>query len=565
MSGQQPVFVMNTGPERQTGRKAQISNITAAKTVADVIRTCLGPKAMLKMILDPMGGILLTNDGNAILREVEVAHPAAKSMIELSRTQDEEVGDGTTSVIILAGEILAQSLPQLERGIHPVVIISAFKKALARALEIVEEISVPVDVTNDKDMLALIKTSIGTKFVSRWSEQMCKLALKAVRTVAMVDATAGSSAGSDPTKTVDIKRYARVEKVPGGTIEDCRVLDGVMLNKDVTHPKMRRRIENPRIMLLDCPLEYKKGESQTNIEITREEDWNKILEIEEQQIQSMCEKIIEFKPDLVFTEKGVSDLAQHYLLKANITCIRRVRKTDNNRIARATGATIVNRVDDLRDADIGTRCGLFHIEKLGDEYFTFLEECKEPKACTILLRGPSKDILNEIDRNLADAMAVARNVVFNPLLAPGGGATEMAIAYGLSEFAKELEGVEVGPIRAVSDAMEVIPRTLIQNCGGNAIKTLTTLRAKHANGEHSYGVDGESGKVVEMKEYGLYESAAVKIQTLKTAIESASLLLRVDDVVSAKRGRQPGGGAGPGVQAPDAGMGEDAGPDMPQM
>ncbi|SNX87802.1 probable CCT3 - chaperonin of the TCP1 ring complex [Melanopsichium pennsylvanicum] len=565
MSGQQPVFVMNTGPERQTGRKAQISNITAAKTVADVIRTCLGPKAMLKMILDPMGGILLTNDGNAILREVEVAHPAAKSMIELSRTQDEEVGDGTTSVIILAGEILAQSLPQLERGIHPVVIISAFKKALARALEIVQQISVLVDVTNDKDMLALIKTSIGTKFVSRWSEQMCKLALKAVRTVAMVDSTAGSSAGSDPTKTVDIKRYARVEKVPGGTIEDCRVLDGVMLNKDVTHPKMRRRIENPKIMLLDCPLEYKKGESQTNIEITREEDWNKILEIEEQQIQSMCEKIIEFKPDLVFTEKGVSDLAQHYLLKANITCIRRVRKTDNNRIARATGATIVNRVDDLRDADIGTRCGLFHIEKLGDEYFTFLEECKEPKACTILLRGPSKDILNEIDRNLADAMAVARNVVFNPLLAPGGGATEMAIAYGLSEFAKELEGVEVGPIRAVSDAMEVIPRTLIQNCGGNAIKTLTTLRAKHANGEHSYGVDGESGKVVEMKEYGLYESAAVKIQTLKTAIESASLLLRVDDVVSAKRARQVGGGAAPGVQAPDAGMGDDAGPDMPQM
>ncbi|GAK67435.1 t-complex protein 1, gamma subunit [Moesziomyces antarcticus] len=565
MSGQQPVFVMNTGPERQTGRKAQISNITAAKTVADVIRTCLGPKAMLKMILDPMGGILLTNDGNAILREVEVAHPAAKSMIELSRTQDEEVGDGTTSVIILAGEILAQSLPQLERGIHPVVIISAFKKALARALEIVEQISVPVDVANDKEMLALIKTSIGTKFVSRWSEHMCKLALKAVRTVAMVDGAAGSSAAADPTKTVDIKRYARVEKVPGGTIEECRVLDGVMLNKDVTHPKMRRRIENPRIMLLDCPLEYKKGESQTNIEITREEDWNKILEIEEQQIQSMCEKIIEFKPDLVFTEKGVSDLAQHFLLKANITCIRRVRKTDNNRIARATGAVIVNRVDDLRDADIGTRCGLFHIEKLGDEYFTFLEQCREPKACTILLRGPSKDILNEIDRNLADAMAVARNVVFNPLLSPGGGATEMAIAYGLSEYAKELEGVEVGPIRAVSDAMEVIPRTLIQNCGGNAIKTLTTLRAKHANGEHSYGVDGETGNVVEMKEYGLYESAAVKIQTLKTAIESASLLLRVDDVVSAKRGRQPGGGAGPGVQAPDAGMNEDTAPDMPQM
>ncbi|KAN0064947.1 T-complex protein 1 subunit gamma [Thecaphora frezii] len=562
MAAHQPVFVMNTAPERQTGRKAQISNITAAKTVADVIRSCLGPKAMLKMILDPMGGILLTNDGNAILREIEVAHPAAKSMIELSRTQDEEVGDGTTSVIILAGEILAQSLPQLERGIHPVIIISAFKKALARALEIIHQISIPVDIDNEKDMLALIKTSIGTKFVSRWSDLMCKLALKAVKTVSTIDSST-SSATSSPSMTVDLKRYARVEKVPGGEIESSRVLDGVMLNKDVTHPKMRRRIENPRILLLDCPLEYKKGESQTNIEITREEDWSRILEIEEQQIKLLCDKIMEFKPDLVFTEKGVSDLAQHFLLKQNITCIRRVRKSDNNRIARVTGATIVNRVDDLRESDIGTQCGLFHIEKLGDEYFTFLEECRDAKACTILLRGPSKDILNEIDRNLADAMAVARNVVFNPALAPGGGATEMAVAYGLSEFAREMEGVEVGPVRAVADALEVIPRTLIQNCGGNAMKTLTALRAKHANGEHSYGVDGETGKVVEMKEYGLYESAAVKIQTLKTAIESASLLLRVDDVVSARRQQQPGGGATPGVQAPGAGM-ED-GAEMPQM
>jgi T-complex protein 1 subunit gamma len=470
---------------------------------------------MLKMILDPMGGILLTNDGNAILREIEVGHPAAKSMIELSRTQDEEVGDGTTSVIILAGEILAYSLPLLERNIHPVVIISGYKKALAEALSIIDSISVPVNVNDEAEMLALIKTSIGTKFVSRWSEQMCKLALKAVRTVATVE----QGSGSRESKTVDLKRYARVEKVPGGEIESSRVLDGLMFAKDVTHPKMRRRIENPRVLLLDCPLEYKKGESQTNIEITKEEDWNRILEIEEEQIKLICNTIIKFKPDVVFTEKGVSDLAQHFLLKQNITAIRRVRKSDNNRIARATGATIVNRVEDLREADIGTGCGLFHIEKLGDEYFTFLEQCKNPKACTILLRGPSKDILNEIDRNLADAMSVARNVVFNPILAPGGGATEMAISTGLYEYARSIEGIEVGPIKAVAEAMEVIPRTLIQNCGGNSIKTLTALRAKHANGEHSWGVDGNSGKIVEMKEYGLYESAAVRIQTLKTAIE----------------------------------------------
>ncbi|TKA58279.1 T-complex protein 1 subunit gamma [Rhodotorula sp. CCFEE 5036] len=513
------------------------------RTVADVIRTCLGPRAMLKMILDPMGGILLTNDGNAILREIEVAHPAAKSMIELSRTQDEEVGDGTTSVIILAGEILAQAMPYLERNIHPVVIISAFKRALEEALQIIDQIAIPVDPSNEESMLALIKTSIGTKFVSRWSDMMCQLALRAIRIVAQDDATTG-------VKTVDLKRYAKVEKVPGGEIEDSRVLDGVMLNKDVTHPKMRRRIENPRVVLLDCPLEYKKGESQTNIEVSKEEDWNRILEIEEEQIKQMCDRIVEFKPDLVFTEKGISDLAQHYLVKANITAIRRVRKSDNNRIARATGATIVNRVDDLRESDVGTQCGLFNIEKLGDDYFTFLTKCQNPKACTILLRGPSKDILHEIDRNLADAMAVARNVVFDPRLAPGGGATEMAISVGLAKKARTIEGVEGWPFRAVSEAMEVIPRTLVQNCGGNAIRVLTALRAKHAAGEHSFGVDGETGKVVDMKDHGLYESAAVKVQTLKTAIESACLLLRVDDIVSAKR---PQGEGGPGVQQGEVG------------
>ncbi|KAF5352342.1 hypothetical protein D9756_006309 [Leucocoprinus leucothites] len=539
MATQTPVFVMNTAPERQSGRKAQISNITAAKTVADVIRTCLGPKAMLKMILDPMGGILLTNDGNAILREIDVAHPAAKNMIELSRTQDEECGDGTTSVIILAGEILAQSLSQLERDIHPVVIISAYNKALKEALEIVKRISVPIDVNDDEQMLKLIKTSIGTKFVVRWSDLMCKLALQAVKTVSQEE---GSM------KTVDIKRYARVEKIPGGEIEQSRVLDGVMLNKDITHPNMRRRIKNPRIILLDCPLEYKKGESQTNMEFSKETDWERAQVIEEEQVKALCHKIVEFKPDLIFTEKGVSDLAQHVFVQNNITAIRRVRKSDNNRIALAVGATIVNRVEDLRESDVGTKCGLFNIEKIGDEYFTFLTECKTPKACTILLRGPSKDILNEIDRNLADAMSVARNVVFDPTLAPGGGATEMAISVGLHAKARSVVGVEGWPFRAVADAMEVIPRTLVQNSGGNAIRVLTELRAKHANGENSWGVNGDTGKIVDMKEYGLYESASVKIQTLKTAIEAARMLLRVDDVVQAiRKDRGQDGGAEQGA------------------
>lgn len=554
---QAPVVMLDAqSGQRQVGRKAQLSNITAAKTyvtqakttpptniqyrVADIIRSCLGPKAMLKMLLDPMGGIVLTNDGHAILREIEVAHPAAKSMIELSRTQDEEVGDGTTTVIILAGEILAQALPQLERNIHPVVIISAFKRALADALEIIDDISIPVDIEDDEAMYQLISSSIGTKFISRYSKLMCDLALRAVRIV-IHDAGGGR-------KEVDTKRYARIEKVPGNEIEDSTVLDGVMLNKDITHPKMRRRIENPRIILLDCTLEYKKGESQTNVEISKEDDWNRILQIEEEQVKAMCDAILEHKPDLVITEKGVSDLAQHYFVKAGVTALRRVRKSDNNRIARAVGATIVNRVQDIQPSDVGTLCGLFEVDKIGDEYFSFLTKCKDPKACTILLRGPSKDILNEIERNLHDAMGVARNVVFHPRLSPGGGATEMAVSTRLMARAKGIEGVQQWPYRAVAEAMEVIPRTLITNAGNSPVRVLTELRAKHADtkgGGSSWGIDGDTGKVVDMRQYGVWEPEAVKLQSIKTAVESACLLLRVDDICSAKssKDRQSGGGA----------------------
>ncbi|KAJ2256179.1 T-complex protein 1 subunit gamma [Coemansia sp. RSA 454] len=559
---QSSVIVVNTNKERESGHKAQMSNIAAGKTVADVVRTSLGPRAMLKMLLDPMGGITLTNDGFAILRECEVAHPAAKSMIELSRTQDDEVGDGTTSVIILAGELLAISAPFLERKIHPVVILRGFQRALEDAQDILRSIAVPVDTSDREQMLGLIKSAIGTKFVSRWNDLMCGLALDAVQTVvrrkadmeeapvvdiANIDAkkpqgdaaATGSAAAATADavdvsgKTsetdvheVDIKRFARVEKVPGGEIEESRVLDGVMINKDVVHPKMRRRIENPRI-------------SQTNSEITREEDWARILEIEEEQIKAMCEKIAALKPDLVVTEKGVSDLAQHFLVKNNITALRRMRKTDNNRIARATGARIVTSVDELKEQDVGTDCGLFSVDKIGDEYFTFLTQCRNPKACTILLRGPGKDTLNEIDRNLQDAMCVARNVLFSPYLCPGGGATEMALAVQLGQRARSsIDGVEQWPYGGVAEAMEVIPRTLIQNGGGNAIRTLTELRAKHAAGLSTWGVNGETGTPVDMKEYGVWEPLAVKLQTIKTAVDSASLLLRVDDIVSATGKKQ---------------------------
>lgn len=366
---------------------------------------------MLKMLMDPMGGIVMTNDGNAILREITVQHPAGKSMIEIARTQDEEVGDGTTSVIVLAGEILASAEPFLEQGMHPTVIIRAYRQALEDTIDILnDKISIELDRTDRKKLKEVVESCVGTKFIGRWSELACEIALDAVHTVMLEE---------NGRREIDIKRYAKIEKIPGGSIEESSVLKGVMVNKDVTHPKMKRYIKNPRILLLDCPLEYKKGESQTNVEILKDTDFTRMLELEEEHIKKVCEDVIAVKPDVVFTEKGVSDLAQHYLLKAGISAIRRVRKSDNNRIGRACGATVVNRTEEIREEDVGTGAGLFEIKKLGDEYFCFITECKDPKACTIILRGASKDVLNETERNLQDALHVARNLLIEPKLVPG--------------------------------------------------------------------------------------------------------------------------------------------------
>ncbi|KAJ8968323.1 hypothetical protein NQ317_012883 [Molorchus minor] len=407
--GRAPILVLSQNTKRESGRKVQLENINAGKQIADVIRTCLGPQAMLKMLMDPMGGIVMTNDGNAILREITVQHPAAKSMIEIARTQDEEVGDGTTSVIVLAGEMLVAAQQFLEQQMHPTIIIRQYRQALEDMVTLLEgPLSVPID-KNDKNALAqVIKACIGTKFISKWSDLAVHIALDAVNTVALEE---------NGRTEVDIKRYAKVEKIPGGSIEESQILNGVMVNKDVTHPKMRRYIENPRIILLDCSLEYKKGESQTNVEISAEGDFSRLLELEEEHVRRQCEEIIALKPDVVFTEKGVSDLAQHFLLKSGISAVRRLRKSDNNRIARACGATIVNRTEELQESDVGTGAGLFEIKKIGDEYFCFITECLHHS-----LRGASKDILNEIERNLQDALQVARNIYLNTRLVPGGGA-----------------------------------------------------------------------------------------------------------------------------------------------
>lgn len=529
-SYQGPPQILVLQSKREEGKKVQLDCIKAARNIADVVRTCLGPRSMLKMLLNPMGGIVLTNDGNAILREITVQHPAAKSMIEISRTQDEEVGDGTTSVIVLAGELLSASQEYLEQGLHPTLVISAYRRALEDMLTALKDkVAIPVDVNDEQKLIQVLSSCIGTKFLGQYGSFACKLAIKAVRTVYTEE---------NGRKDIDIKRFARIEKVPGGMIEDSEVLDGVMINKDVVHPKMSRLIQNPRIILLDAGLEYKKGESQTDVELSKENDFSRMLQIEEEYIKNVCDKLASFKPDLVITEKGISDLAQHYLMKSNIACLRRLKKTDNVRVGKVSGATIVHQVEELREEDVGTNAGLFEVKKIGDEYFSYIVRCKDPKACTVVLRGPSKDILNEVERNLQDAMCVCRNIMLDPLLVPGGGAVEMAVGKILSDKADSITDVTQGPYRSVVRSLEVIPRTLIQNCGGDTIRQITALRAKHATPDvdnKRWGIDGESGKIVTMDELNIWEPLTVKMQAYKTAIETAVLLLRVDGIVSGSK------------------------------
>ncbi|XP_016072354.1 PREDICTED: T-complex protein 1 subunit gamma-like [Miniopterus natalensis] len=506
MMGHCPMLVLSQNTKRESGRKVKSGNISATKNI------------------------------------IQVLHPAAKSMVEISWTQDEEVGDGTTSVIILVGEMLSVAEHFLEQQMHPTLVISAYRKALDDMISTLKKIGTPID-TNIRDMmLNIINSSITAKAISRWSSLACNIALDAVKTVQFEE---------NGRKEIDIKKYARMEKIPGGIIEDSCVLCGVMINKDVSHPQMWRYIKNPYIMLLDSSLEYKKGESQVDTEIIREEDFTRILQMEEEYIPQLCEEIIHIKPDVVITEKGISDLAQHYLMRANITAIHRVQKTDNNRITRACGAQIVSWPEELREGGVGIGAGLVEIKKIGDEYFTFITECKDPKACTILLLWASKEILSEVECNLQDAMQVCHNILLDPQLVPGGGACEMAMAHALREKSKAMTGVE--QYRAVVQALQVIPRTLIQNCGASTIHLLTSLWAKHTQENcETWGINGETGTLVDMKELGTWEPLAVKLQTYKAAVETAILLLWIDDIVSIhkKRGDYQGWQRG----APDAGQ-----------
>jgi len=519
---QSPIIVLNQTQKRESGAKAQLSCVAAAKMTADVVRTCLGPQAMLKMILDSMGTLVITNDGNSILREIDVAHPAAKSIIELARGQDEEVGDGTTSVVVLAGEVMSAVEPLLKLDIHPHIIISGLRRALDDSLKHLQTIKKPVNNESDEEMISIIKSAINTKFLNKWSDLIARLALDAVRLV------------RTPEGIVDLVRQVRIERIPGGEFEDSYVMKGVMINKDVLHSAMSRHIENPKILILDSGLEYRKGESITNIEITGENDYAAVLAKEEEQVRNLCNAVIATGCNVVCAEKGISDLALHYLSEAHISALRRFKKVELDRIAAAVGATVVTDPREATEADLGTKCGLFECRKIGDDYWSFFDNCTDPKACTMLLRGPTKDVLLEMFRILDDALKVAKNLLKEPALLPGGGATEISVSAFLKKESAKLESVEQMAYAAAATAFEVIPRTLIQNCGASTMKILTELRSIHAADPSKYnmGIDGMTGKITDMAELGIWDSITVKSQAYKTAFECAISLLRVDDIVS---------------------------------
>jgi T-complex protein 1 subunit gamma len=509
--------------KKEEPHQTQQENIRAVGTLGSLIKTCLGPRAMVKMILTQMGSMELTNDGNSVLREMEVAHPAIKSLVELARTQSEEVGDGTTSVVILASEIL-QETGALLKEIHPVVIGEHLKRAMDLLLAHLKKISFDSSVLKKRlgEGVAeeIVRCGVGTK-LSRELLPVEGIALRAIEAIKAVE---------DKRVRCDIKHNLKIEKIPGGEVGESRLLDGVVVNKEILSPSMRREIREAKVLLIDFPLEYRKGENHMAIEMHSGDTFERAHVQEEEQVKKSCEYLMRCGPDVIVSEKGVCDNAVSYFCMKNVSVVRRVKKTENNRISKATGAQIISRAEDAEASKLG-KCGLFKCSRIGEEFFCSFTECASPKACSILLRGPSKDILNELERNLHDALGIARNMMLSSSVVVGAGAAEMSMALSLERerFRSEKERKV---FLAVSRALKTIPGILLANSGcTNPSRAMVELEARNGVSE-KVGVDGETGEIAEVP---VWESVLVKEQCIKAAIEGAILILRVDGVISSSK------------------------------
>ena len=545
MGGQQ-IFVLPEGTLRSLGKDAQHANIAAAKAVGDAVRTTLGPKGMDKMLVDNLGDIVITNDGVTILDEMQIEHPAAKMIVEVAKTQNEEVGDGTTTAAVLAAEFLKKAENLLDQNIHPTVLARGYKLAKEHSLEFLKKMARDVKVEDESVLKNIAITSMTGKSSEGASDHLAKVAVDAVKAVM------GKEDGKIVVDTDNIK----VEKKQGGSAEDSQMIRGIIIDKEVVHPSMPKSLKGARIALLDSALEIEKTETDAQIQITNPEQMQAFMEQEDKMLKNMADKIAASGCNVLLCQKGIDDVAQHYLAKKGILAARRVKKSDMEALARATGGRVVTSLEDLGKDDLGF-AGVVEEKKISGEHMIFVRECKDPKSVSVLIRGGTEHVVQEIERAMEDAIGGVASALEVGKVVAGGGAPEAAVAGELRKFAQGYSGREQLAILAFAEAMEVIPRTLAENAGLDPIDMLVELRAAHDDGKNTFGVNVFTGKIVDMWKDGVIEPLKIKTQAISSASEAAEMILRIDDVITASKlsGGAPGG-MPPGMGGHGGEMGE---------
>jgi thermosome len=533
-AGGMPVLILKEGASETKGREAQKNNINAAKTVAEIVRTSLGPRGMDKMLVDSLGDVTITNDGATILKEIDVQHPAAKMMVEISKARDNEVGDGTTSVVILAGSLIEKAEELITKNVHPTVIVDGYRKCAVKSIELLNNIAIKVTSNEKEQLIKIAKTSMQTKLVSKESDDLANIVVTAAQQVSE------SRNGSTKVDLDDIK----VEKKSGGSIKDTKLIKGIVLDKEVVHGGMPKRVEKAKIALINSALEIEKTEFDAKLNITSPEQMKRFLDEENTMLKNMVEKITGSGANVVICQKGLDDIAQHYLAKATVLTVRRVKESDMTKLARATGARVINNLDDLTSKDLGA-ADLVEERKVETDKWVFIEGCKNPKAVTILIRGGSQRVVDEADRSVHDALMVTKDVLEKPLIVAGGGSPEAYVSGKLREWTNTLTGREQLAAEKFAEALEIIPLTLAENAGMNQIDTLAELRSKQNKGSKWAGIDARNSRIADMSKLEIFEPLAVKEQIVKSATEVASMLLRIDDVIASSKSAG-GGGMPPG-------------------
>ncbi|MFP4046059.1 MAG: thermosome subunit alpha [Candidatus Aenigmatarchaeota archaeon] len=537
--GMQPVFILGEDTQRQSGKDAQMNNISAGKAVGETVRTTLGPKGMDKMLVDSVGDIVITNDGVTILEEMEIEHPAAKMMVEVAKTQEEEVGDGTTTAVVIASELLKKAEDLLEQDIHPTLITRGFRMASKQALEILNEVGEEVDLEeNDELLKKLAMTAMTGKSAERASDRYAELAVDAIKSI--IDKSNGE---------IEIdKENIKIEKAQGGGIEDTELIDGFLIDKEIVHSGMPQKVKNGKIALVNSAIEVDETETSAEIQISSPDQLESFLDQEEKMLKKKVDQIVESGANVVFCQKGIDDIAQHYLAKEGIVAVRRVSSGDMEKLARATEGKIVSSLEDITEADLG-EAGSIEEKKVAGESMVFVKECKAPKAVSILIRGGTEHVIDEVERAMKDALDGLVAALQSKKIVPGGGCVEERLSMRLKSYAQSHSGREQLAIRAFAEALEVVPRTLAENAGLDPIDTLVGIRSAHENGKNDHGLDVETGKTVNMKDQGVIEPLRIKTQAIQSASEAAEMILRIDDVVSAGdlggSGGESGGAGGP--------------------